>query len=300
MSTSPEFRAFVAQLRATAMAPTLPEMRAAYDSIGEGFPAVEGVRRRSATLGGRPCLWAEPEHGAEEGAVLYLHGGGYAIGSIASHKHMGDGIAQRTRLPTAVLDYRLAPEHPFPAALDDAFAAYQELIVSVPPRRIVIVGDSAGGGLAVALMAKLIEAGLPRPSCSYLISPWVDLASDDMTFSKAATDPFCSQPIIKKMAAWYLEGVEPNASFSRPLEANLRSAPATLIQVGSNEVLLKDSLRLAQALGEADVDVELRIAADMIHVWPWLFLVIPEGAEALNQGCDFINKHVHSSSSSRM
>ena len=295
MSTSPEFQAFVAQLRDTTLAPTLPEMRAAYDAIGEQFPAVEGVRRRSAALGGRPCLWAEPEHGAEEGAVLYLHGGGYAIGSIASHKHMGDGIALRTHLPTAVLDYRLAPEHTFPAALDDALSAYQELIESVPSRRIVIAGDSAGGGLAVTLIAKIIEADLPRPGCAYLISPWVDLAGDDMTMSKADTDPFCSQPIIKKMAAWYLEGVEPNARFSRPLEANLRSAPPTLIQVGSNEVLLKDALRLAQALGEADVDVQLRIAAEMIHVWPWLFLVIPEGAEALNQGCDFINRHVRAS-----
>lgn len=287
---SEAFAALRDQLMASPMPLELSAMRSAYDGMGAAYPLVEGVAMRPATLGGRPCEWFEPKGGVRRrSVVLYLHGGGYAIGSLASHRHMGGGIAARTGAAAVVLDYRLAPEHRFPAAVEDAVAAYRELLATFDPAQVAVAGDSAGGGLVMALLARLAQLGEPAPACAYCISPWVDMAADDeMMDLKAAEDPLASQAVLRLMADRYLGDGDRRDPLASPVLANLSDAPPVLIQVGSAEVLMGDSLRLAAALGKADRSVRLEIWPHMVHVWPWFFPSIPEGRAALDDGCAFI------------
>jgi acetyl esterase/lipase len=189
--------------------------------------------------------------GGARRAVLFLHGGGYVSGSLDSHRHMIGQAGREAQTRTLALAYRLAPEHPFPAALEDAIAGYHYLLSqSFDPKRIAVAGESAGGGLAIAMLVSLRDRGVPLPACTWCSSPWVDLEAigGSMT-TKASVDPLIQKAYLMELAAAYLKGVDPRMPLASPLYADLHGLPPMLIQVGSAETLLDDSVRLAGGRG---------------------------------------------------
>jgi acetyl esterase/lipase len=220
---------------------------------------------------------------------MFLHGGGYVSGSLASHRHMVAEIGRQARMRTLALNYRLAPEHPFPAALEDALAGYRFLIAQGnAPSRIALGGESAGGGLALALMVSLREADDAPPACAWLSSPWTDLAQTGATMaSKAAVDPLISKTYLDELAAAYLQGQDAQMPMVSPIHADLRGLPPTLIQVGSAETLLDDSVRLAAAAGAAGVRVTQEVRPDMIHAFTLFYPQVAVARRALGEVAAF-------------
>jgi acetyl esterase/lipase len=275
-----QVRAFLAREEGK---PTTAELRARYDAIGLVFPTPDDIAHETLSAGGVPAEWSRPTKSAGDRAILYLHGGGYVIGSIASHRHLVGELARQAGAQALALDYRLAPEHPFPAAVDDALAGYRFLLESgFSPGRIAIAGDSAGGGLTVAALLALRQAGLPQPAGGFCISPWVDLEGlgASMT-SKAAVDPMVQHEGLSEMAGAYLGGASRRTPLAAPLYADLKGLAPLLIHVGSAETLLDDATRLATAAAAADIDVRLESWPRMIHVWHFFHPMLGEAREAL-------------------
>jgi epsilon-lactone hydrolase len=223
-------------------------------------------------LGGAPGARAEP-------TVLYCHGGGYYFCSPRTHRSLVFGLARRANAPIFSLDYRLAPEHRFPAALDDATAAYRQLVADgTPPESIVISGDSAGGGLALATLIALRDAGDPLPAGGLLFSPWTDLAAAGASIrTNDGLDPMFSGPAIARAAQVYLGDAAATHPYASPVYADLRGLPPLFIMAGSTEVLLDDSQRVADNARAAGVDCEFEVWKKMPHVWPLFTPFIPEG-----------------------
>jgi epsilon-lactone hydrolase len=292
---STEFAALRNQFRDSSLPRELGELRRVYDAMGSQTPVPIGTTPSEGMLGGCPCRWFKPTGIEHSAVVLYLHGGGYSIGSSASHLAMGPGISTRTGAAVVLLDYRLAPEHLFPAAVEDAFAAYAELLRTYAPGQIAVSGDSAGGGLAVALIVRISDSGLPQPACVYSMSPWANLGVDSEYLNlKAAQDVVTNAEILRAMAATYLGSTDPRHPQASPIYADLHDAPPMLIQVGSAEVLLGDSLQLAEKLARADRNVRLGVWPEMIHTWQTFYPMIPEGRAALDEGCRFLQLHLKS------
>jgi epsilon-lactone hydrolase len=241
--------------------------------------------------------WLEPL-GAHQAAdnnaptILYLHGGGYYFCSPRSHRALAFGLATRARAATLSLDYRLAPEHRFPAALEDALAAYRQLVGSgTLPQSIVIAGDSAGGGLALATLVALRDTGTPLPAGAVLFSPWTDLAATGESIrSNDGADPMFSGQAIGRAAQVYLGDALATNPYASPVYADLRSLPPLFIQAGSTEVLLDDSRRVADNARAAGVPVELQIWPDMPHVWQIFTPFIPEARRALDGAAGFVRQ----------
>lgn len=283
MPTS-EIQALEQMLRSRPRALATPERRLAYDALGERFPLAADVRAEALTLGGVPAeATATPQ--AKAGTVLYLHGGGYVYGSLQSHRHLASEIGRAAGARAIALDYRRAPEAPFPAALDDAVAAWRALLeLGTPPAQLALAGDSAGGGLAVALMVKLRELGLPQPACCVLLSPWVDmLAAGDSYTTNAARDPVVGRGIINFCARQYVGEELADQPLASPLRADLRGIAPLTIFIGSTETLLDDSVQLARRAGLADVPVRLEIWPGMFHIWPTYHQMLGEGRRAIAQ-----------------
>jgi acetyl esterase/lipase len=215
------------------------------------------------------------------------------IGSLDSHRHLVAEAGRAASCWALALDYRLAPEHPFPAAVDDAVSGYRYLLGrGIKPGRIAIAGDSAGGGLVVAAMVAIRDAGLPTPGCGWCISPWVDMeAIGDTMTSKAETDPTVQKAGILDMARLYLNGADPRSPLAAPLYADLSGLEPLLIQVGAAETLLDDAIRLAQRAGAADVYVDLQIWPEMIHVWHLFHPELSAGRRAIAAGGGFVRAH---------
>ncbi|MCH8611565.1 alpha/beta hydrolase [Arsenicicoccus dermatophilus] len=245
----------------------LEEGRRYYD--GWGSPVADDITQRCVSLGAVPAVELTPPDGDTGRIGLWLHGGAYVQGSHASHGSMVAEIARACGHPFVHPLYRLAPENPFPMAVEDALAAYRSLLVrGWSGREIVVGGDSAGGGLAVAMMLTARDRGLPLPACATLVSPWVDLAGTGRTLvSNAGADPLVDAAGCASFAQTYLAGAHPRHPLASPLYADLTGLPPTLIQVGTREVLLSDSRRLHSALTTAGVDVTLETWRGQIHVW---------------------------------
>jgi len=215
--------------------------------------------------------------------ILYLHGGGYIAGSPALYQHLTWRLAAAGRARISVIDYRLAPEHPFPAALDDADAAWRGLLAEgVDSRQCVVMGDSAGGGLALALMLKLRDRGAPLPAAAVALSPWTDLAITGASCRRNATaDPMLNGNDLRPLAAHYLGGADPGNPYASPLYGDPRGLPPTLFQVGSDEVLLDDSVRMAERMRDGGCAVTLEIWPRMPHVWQAFVPFLPEAGRAI-------------------
>jgi len=262
---------------------TIAERRAQYERAEKVFPTPAEVKVERVTAPAVPAEWLRPPSAAPGRVVLYLHGGGYVIGSPRSHRHLAAAIAAAARSSALLLEYRCAPEAPFPAAVDDAVAAYRWLLdQGVSAGGIVIAGDSAGGGLTGAALLALRDARLPLPAAGVCISPWVDLTCSGASYAtKAASDPIVKRAGVDEMARAYLGTADPRTPLASPLFADLRGLPPLLIQVGSEEVLLDDSIQLAERAKAAGVDTTLEVWEQMIHVWHWFLPMLDEAEEAV-------------------
>lgn len=261
-----------------------PEQRTRMDALGAMFPPLEGVEAEPAVVGGVTCEWVRGKGvRRNDAALLYLHGGGYTVGSPRSHRHMLGPLSSDSGLPILAPDYRLAPENPFPAAVEDAVAAYRGLIDSgIAPARLAIAGDSAGGGLTIATLVAARDKGLPMPACAVAISPWADLSQGGESFrARARRDPIVKKEGVDVMAAAYLNGADAKTPLASPLFADLKGLPPLLIQVGSEEALHSDAVALAARAEAAGVEVSFESWGGMIHVWHIFHPILSEGRDAI-------------------
>jgi epsilon-lactone hydrolase len=261
------------------------------DEVGSTWPPGSDVKLEAIDCDGVPGEWSlvsgsEPSH-----VLLYFHGGGYCSGSIVSHRRMVTEAGRAAGTRTLAIDYRRAPEHPYPAAHQDAMSAWRFLRrQGIAAANIVVGGDSAGGNLTLALIQRLRAAGEPLPACAWLISPWTDLTMSGATLdTKVAVDPLIHKAYLKELAAAYAPPpVDRRDPLISPLFADLAGFPPVLIQVGSAETLLADATGLAAAAGAADVPITLEIWPQMIHAWPVWNAALTDGRRALEQAGQFI------------
>lgn len=290
-----ELTALVERLTSRPRSPDLAERRKALDQLGTLYPLPEDVRIETIDFCEIVAEWTTTPDADTDAVMLFLHGGGFVAGSLESHRHLFAEAGRRAGMCSFAPAYRLAPEHPFPAAIEDSMKAYRFLLAQgFRPKRIVIAGDSAGAALAVSTMLAIREAGLTQPACGWCISPWVDLEGTGGTMqSKAAVDPLIKQVHLLELAALYLNASNPHSPLASPLHAELAGLPPLLIQVGSAETLLDDSLRLAGAAGASGVRVTLEIWPEMIHAWPLFHPDLAEGRHAIAKAALFIRHHAN-------
>ena len=284
-----EIAAIRAMLQSRPRPVGLAARRERLDGLGAGYRLPADVEIVSANAGGVPAEWTFTPGADRRRVILFLHGGGYMAGSIKSHRHVMAEAGRQARMRTLALGYRLAPEHPFPAALDDALTGYRFLLASgYDPASITLAGESAGGGLALAVLITLRNEGAPLPGRVWCSSPWTDLTmSGDTMRTKADVDPLIQKPYLQELAVAYLGGADPRGPLVSPLGADLRKLPPMLIQTGSAETLLSDSLRLAAVAGAADVRVTLQVWPGMIHAWHLFHPQLAEGRAALAEAGAF-------------
>jgi epsilon-lactone hydrolase len=265
------------------------EQRAEFDARFASIPLGDDVTLAERTIGGVPALDVRVDGADKPGVILYLHGGGYVIGSARTGANLAAPLSRRSGVPAVSLEYRLAPEHPFPAGVHDALAAYRELA----DQPVVIAGDSAGGGLALATLIAARAEGLPMPVGTVLFSPWTDLALTGPSIdARGDYDPLFSRPNMEETADLYLAGTDPTNELASPILADLKGLPPLLVQVGSAEVLLDDSLRLVARAAEQEVDVSLDVIAGAPHVFQYFAGLLPEADEALDHAAAFITNRL--------
>jgi acetyl esterase/lipase len=270
------------------------ERRQRLDEVAAIDPPPRAAVFTPIRIGQVPAEWSLAAGSDSDRVLLYLHGGGYCSGSIQSHRGLVASMGIAAGLRTLALGYRLAPEHPFPAALQDAVAAYRFLLgQGIAPDHLAIGGDSAGAGLALALMLALRDAGEPLPAGGWLVSPWVDLQmTGESLASKAAVDPLIQHSYLQELAEAYLAGADASGPLVSPLLAALSGLPPMLIQVGSAETLLDDAVRLARALAAADIAVRLEVWPRMIHAWHLWAARLPAGAQAMEAAAGFLRSRL--------
>ncbi len=271
------------------------ERRKRLDDVGSVWPVADDVKLEAVDVSGLQGEWSIVPGSEPSRVLMFFHGGGYCSGSIVSHRRMVTEAGRAGGMRTLAVAYRLAPEHPFPAAYDDVLTAWRFLRnEGIPPARIAVGGDSAGAGLAVALIGQLRDAHEELPGCAWLVSPWTDLTMSGSTFAtKDGVDPIIHKEYLNELANAYLpigiDGKDPRVS---PLYADLTSFPPLLIQVGSAETLLDDATRFASAAGVADVRETLEIWPHMIHAWPLWNAHLEAGRRALANAGAFIRAHL--------
>jgi len=246
---------------------------------------IKGVRHETVDISGMRAEWAIPQDAGDGRAILYLHGGAYVVGSIASHRTLVSQLAKEAGCRALSLEYRLAPENPFPAAVVDAVKAFKWLVThGYEAGKIILAGDSAGGGLAVAAMLSLRDAGSPMPAAAVLLSPWTDLeVRGESVQVVGRRDPMLSARALRREARMYLGDEDPRHPLASPIYADLSGLPPMLVQAGTREILLDDARRLAQRAEDGGVDVELDVWEDMFHVWQFFTPLVPESNAALER-----------------
>jgi acetyl esterase/lipase len=269
------------------------EQRIIFEEMMAAEPIPTDVATSPGSLAGIPVVNVDVA-GADSGKVIvYLHGGGYAIGSAASSVALASDLARRAGTRLVSIDYRLAPEHPHPAAIEDAIAAYRGLLDSgLGPAAVAVAGESAGAGLAIATLVALKKAGLPQPSSAVLMSPWADLTlSGDSITEKAPVDPGLTPKGLKRRAADYVASGDASDPLISPIYADLSGLPPLLIQAGSHEILLNDATRLAARAAAADVSVTLEITPGAPHVFQAFAAILDEADAALTSAGAFLRAH---------
>jgi acetyl esterase/lipase len=281
------------QERPVPESPTIEEMRAGFELLMSVFRTPDDVAREPVDAAGVPAEWLSAPGAREDRAILYLHGGGYVIGSINTHRELASRIARASQSRALLINYRLAPEHPFPAGLEDATAAYRWLCSSgLEPGRIVVAGDSAGGGLTLATLLALRDAGEPLPAAGVCLSPWADLEGiGDSARPGAVDDPLVQLDGLVEMGERYLGGADPHDPLAAPIYADYAGLPPLLIQVGTREILLDDATRVAARARRAGVEVTLEPWDGLIHVWHAFGPEVPEAKEAVARIGEFVRKH---------
>jgi epsilon-lactone hydrolase len=262
---------------------SIDEQRSSFEEFFRAVPIAEGCVVRAIGSPGPAGETIAPKGAAASCALLYFHGGGFFFGSLQSHRHLVSRLAAAAGVTAVSIDYRLAPEHPFPAALDDALAAYRWLLgQGFPASGIVLTGDSAGGNLAAAAVLKIRDVGLPTPGGLCLISAWLDLTlSGDSYEIKASQDPILSRDSMREVVPLYLGKVDGRNPYASPLTADLSGFPPLMMQVGADEVLLSESMAFAQKAALRGVNVRLHVWPEMIHDWPLFHSVLPQGTRAI-------------------
>ena len=297
MATSPQLeeviriiRTWVADAQSRG---TIDGLRLAYEELASSFPLAADIRTELVTIGPVTAEWIAAPAVADDRVLLYLHGGGYIMGSTATHRDLISRLSRAAGVRALGLEFQLAPENPFPGALEDAIAAYRWLVSNgVSPKKIVIGGDSSGGGLTVATLVALRELGEPLPAAGVTISAWTDLAQTAGSLgTNAGVDPFLQRETLELMAGLYLPGRDRCTPLASPLYADLHGLPPLLMLVGSSEVLLDDSTRLADRANAAGVDATVEVWDDMIHDWPIFASMLPEGQQAIERMGLFIRQH---------
>jgi monoterpene epsilon-lactone hydrolase len=268
----------------------LMERRRRLEMLGEQSRVPADVHIEPVDANSVPAEWTWTPSADPNRVLLFIHGGGYISGSIISHRAMVAEAGRRAEARTLALGYRLAPEHRFPAALDDVLTGYRYVLAQgIDPANVIIAGDSAGGGMTIAAMVEMRKAGTALPGCAWCISPWVDLALTGASMTnKDSVDPIIHKPYLQELAASYLDGADPDDPRASPLHADLAGLPPLLIQCGSAETLLDDAIRLAAKAATADVSVTLEIYPEMIHVWPLFYQELAAGQRALDAAGRFI------------
>ena len=271
------------------------QRRQRIEEVGSVWPVAGDIALEGVDIDGMPGEWSTAPGSDASRVLLYFHGGGYCSGSILSHRRLITEAGRAAKIRTLAIEYRLAPEHPFPAALDDAFSAWRFLRSrGIAAGHIAVGGDSAGGGLTVALINRLRDAGEQVPGCAWLISPWTDLTLSGATLTtRDAVDPIIHKSYLAELADAYLPAAvdrrDPRVS---PLFADLSGLPPTLIQVGACETLLEDSTRFAAAAGAANVALTLQVWPDMIHAFPMWNAHLEAGRHALAEAGEFIRRRL--------
>ncbi|MFD7905479.1 alpha/beta hydrolase [Kitasatospora sp. NPDC059747] len=274
---------------------TVEEIRAGFEALMAGMIVPGTIRTTETALGGRPALRVEPDGAPRAGTILYFHGGGWVYGSPRTALSLTGNLVARSGVGAYSLDYRLAPEHPFPAAIEDTLSAYRDLLDrGEDPSSIVFAGDSAGGGLAVTACLAARDAGLPLPAAVLALSPGVDATrTGDSMVTKEDADPIFTRADLDRTGAMYLAGADPHQPLLSPAVcADLTGFPPMLVQVGANELLLDDSTRLAARAAAAGVDVVLDVTADAPHVFQAFAGVLDEADEALDRAAFFLTQRL--------
>lgn len=275
------------------MASDLQQRRAQIDAALGALPLAPGTTAHVARAE-PPSVVACAAPARGHAVILYFHGGGYRMGSAWASRSFASHLAAVCGAEVLVVDYRLAPEHPFPAAVDDAVTAYRWLLERpTRPEHVVVVGDSAGGGLGAALLLRARDEGLPLPAGAALLSPWLDLTNSGESFdSRGATDALFSRAAAEEAAGMYLAGADAAEPYASPLFGEWRGLPPLLLQASDDEVLLDDACRLAERATAAGVEVALHRYAGVPHVWHLQYPALPEAVAALDQLAAFLARHV--------
>ena len=289
---SQEHEALVAMVQATPPgAGTLEESRAGFDAMMSMNPPPDDAAIEEIMIENMNADWVTVPESEDNRVVLYLHGGGYVIGTNVGYREFGARMARATRAKVLVANYRLAPENPFPAAVDDAVMSYRWLIAQgVPADRIMIAGDSAGGGLTLATLVALRDGGDPLPACATCFSPWVDLeGTGDCAKEGVIDDPMLALEGLQEMGRQYA-GTDLRNPLAAPLHADLSGLPPLLVFCGTREILMDDAIRIVDNARAAGVDTTISVGEGLVHVWQ--IFDVPEAAESLEQVSGFVAKHL--------
>ena len=272
---------------------TTDDDRLSYERIMSVLPMDDDIQTERVGANGVPAEWIWAPESQEDRVILYLHGGGYLFGSARTHRVMLAHLARAAKARVLALDYRLAPEIPFPAPVEDSVSAYQWLLSKgISSEKMAFGGDSAGGGLVIAALVALRAVGEPMPAAGVCISAWTDMESTGPSMAtNAETDPSVSKERLLRIAKVYLDGKDPRAPLASPIHADLTGLPPLLLQVGSIEVLLDDSTLLKTRANEAGVPVEMEVWDDMPHVWHHYAPILPEARKAIGKIGDFVLQH---------
>lgn len=270
---------------------TIQEQRASFEASMGMMPVPPNTKVTPLRADGIAAEWVEAPGARADHAILYLHGGGYVIGSPVTHRSLAAKLSETSKARVLVIDYRMAPEAPFPAAVEDAVKAYRWLLAQgLSASKLAISGDSAGGGLTLATSVALRDADVALPKAVAMLSPWTDLTGNSETMTtRADKDPMVQKAGLMAMGALYLNGKDAKTPLASPLFADLRGLPPMLIQVGDHETLLDDSRTLEKNAKAAGVDVTLEVWPEMIHVWHLFHPVLPEGVKALERIGEYLN-----------
>ena len=268
-------------------------LRTGFEEVMRHIPVGGDIRKSDIAVGGVGAVEVAVDGNDSANVILYFHGGVYVIGSASASAPLAADLARRTSAKVVSVNYRLAPEHPYPAAFNDAKGAYEGLLAQgIDPSNIAVSGESAGGGLAVALLLALRDADLPMPSSAFLMSPYADLTLSGSTIvDKQEFDPLLTGEALRRRVPDYVGAADPSDPYISPVFGDLRGLPPMLIQVGSHEILLGDAIRLAGRAAEADVATTLEVTPGVPHVFQAYAALLDEGDAALNRAAEFLKTH---------